>query len=50
MKPKQTDRNRVRPSGHASNQSDREQPGSGSCIDAFVGDAVGEGLLPGAIR
>lgn len=50
MKPKQRGRNRVRPSGHASSLSDVEQPGSGSCIAAFVGDAVGEELLLGAVR
>lgn len=46
MKPKQTGTN----SGHASSQSDMQQPGSGSCIAAFVGDTVGEGLLLGAVR
>lgn len=50
MKPKQTGRNRVRPSGHASSLSDMEQPGCGSCIAALVGDAVGEELLLGAVR
>lgn len=50
MKPKQTGMNRVRPSGRASSQSDMEQAGSGSCIAVFAGDAVGEGLLLGAVR
>lgn len=45
VKPNQTGRSRTCPSGYASGQLDVEQPGSGSCIAAFAGDALGEGLL-----
>lgn len=50
QKSNQTGTSRTWPSGYASGQSDTEQPGSGSYIAAFVGEALGEGLLLWAVR